>query len=621
MKELRQLDKAELERLCADLRGRMVSTVLESGGHLSSSLGAVEVAVALHRVFDSSRDRIVWDVGHQAYAHKLLTGRAKAFDTLRRYGGLSGFPDPLESEHDAFVAGHAGNAVSAALGLALARDHAAQKHDVVAVVGDGSLTAGMSYEALNHAGQVGTRLIMLLNDNGMSISPTAGALARRLHMLRTAPAYARFKKETDHALFNLPSGKRLRWLLRRLKSGVKSMVTPVMLFEELGITYLGPLDGHDVISIERTLQRARALNKPVVVHVITQKGRGYEPAEKDPVLYHGVAPCVEREVNCETYSAVFASTLRELLAGDRRIVVVTAAMLDGTGLAAVARDFPGRVIDVGISEQHAVTLAGGLAAGGMRPVVAIYSTFLQRGFDQILHDVCLPGLPVVFAVDRAGIVGEDGKTHQGIFDLSYFSLMPNMTVLAPRDGVRLSAMLRHAVACNGPVAVRYPRAGVPEPLTGLRGDCGAHPASEMLREGRDVLVVAVGSMTSVAMDAAEALHGCGVEVGVMDAGVVHPVDVAALCAGAARYSAFVTVEEHVLSGGFGSAVGAALHDAGLHHVALTRLGVPDCFVPHGPRDRLLADVGLDSRAIQRACETALQGMGVRRMAQYDSGRR
>ena len=611
MKELRELNREELRQLCAELRERMVSTVLESGGHLSASLGAVEVAVALHRVFDSARDRIVWDVGHQAYAHKLLTGRAEAFDTLRQYGGLSGFPDPEESEHDAFVGGHAGNAVSAALGLALARDSAGQKHDVVAVVGDGSLTAGMSYEALNHAGQVGTRLVILLNDNGMSISPTAGALARRLHMLRTAPAYARFKRDTDHALFNLPLGRRVRWLLQRLKSGVKSMVTPVMLFEELGITYLGPLDGHDVISIEHTLQRARTLSKPVVVHVITQKGKGYGPAEKDPVRYHGVAPCVEREANCETYSAVFATTMRELLLVDPRIVVVTAAMLDGTGLSAVARDFPGRVIDVGISEQHAVTLAGGLAAGGMRPVVAIYSTFLQRGFDQMLHDVCLPGLPVVFAVDRAGIVGEDGKTHQGIFDLAYFSLMPNMKVFAPRDGACLSMMLRHALTCNGPVAVRYPRARVPAPLHCSRGVSGTHPASEVMRDGRDVLVISVGSMTPVALEAADALRERGIEIGVLDAGVVHPVDASVLCAEAARYRAVVTIEEHVLSGGFGAAVAAALQDAGLHHIALTRIGVPDCFVPHGPRDRLLADVGLDSLGIQSTCEAMLSDLGGR----------
>ena len=601
MQRLQELNRDELTRLCAELRERMVSTVLETGGHLSASLGAVELAVALHRVFDSSRDRIVWDVGHQAYAHKLLTGRDEAFQTLRQYGGLCGFPDPMESEHDAFVAGHAGNAVSAALGLALARDRAGQSHDVVAVVGDGSLTAGMSYEALNHAGQADTRLIILLNDNGMSISPTAGAFARRLHMLRTGPRYARFKRGTDRALFTLPLGRRLRWLLRTLKLGVKSMVTPVMLFEELGITYLGPLDGHDVLSVESALRRAKSLARPVVVHAITQKGKGYAPAEADPVRYHGVAPCVESEANCETYSAVFANTMRQLLAEDERVVVVTAAMLEGTGLASVAADFPGRVIDVGISEQHAVTLAGGLAAGGMRPVVAIYSTFLQRAFDQIVHDVCLPGLPVVFAVDRAGIVGEDGKTHQGLFDLAYLGLMPDMTVLAPRDGESLSRMLRHALTCAGPVAVRYPRARVSEAVHAKSGATRTCSSAEVLREGRDLLIVAVGSMVSTALEAADRLAEHGIEVGVMDAVVAHPVDVVSLCAEATKYGAVVTVEEHVLSGGIGAAITAALQDSGLHSVRVARLGVQDRFVPHGPRDRLLAECGLDAQSVETVC--------------------
>lgn len=597
-----------LAQLCAELRARMVSTVLETGGHLSASLGAVELVVALHRVFDTSRDRIVWDVGHQAYAHKLLTDRAGRFASLRRHGGLSGFPDPAESVHDAFVGGHAGNAVSAALGLAMARDRNGGSHDVVAVIGDGSLTAGMSYEALNHAGQSGVRLVILLNDNGMSISPTAGGFAARLHMMRTGPRYATLKRRTDTALFHLPLGRRLRWLLRRLKSGVKSMVTPVMLFEELGITYLGPIDGHDVSAVEQALERARALSRPVVVHAITQKGRGYAPAEQDPVRYHGVAPCVETEANCETYSAVFADAMRRLLAQDTGIVVVTAAMLDGTGLAAVAADFPGRVIDVGISEQHAVTLAGGLAAGGMRPVVAIYSTFLQRAFDQIVHDVCLPRLPVVFAVDRAGIVGEDGKTHQGLFDLAYLGLMPNMTVLAPRDGAQLAAMLRYAVSSAGPVAIRYPRARVSP------GSCGSTAeafvcAAEMLRSGSDLLLVPVGSMVEVAMEAAAMLAGQGIEAAVVDPVVVRPLDAVALCAEASRRGAAVTIEEHVLSGGFGSGLAAALEDAGMHHVRLVRLGVDDRFVSHGPRDRLLRECGLSAEAIVEGCIRLLSESG------------
>lgn len=605
MKDIRSLNGSEVKQLCEKLRSRIVDTVEQTGGHLSSSLGAVELTVALHRVFDSAQDRILWDVGHQAYAHKLLTGRDDVFDSLRQYGGISGFPDPEESEHDAFVAGHAGNALSAALGLALARDRAGQSHDVIAVVGDGSLTAGMSYEALNHAGQVASRLIIVLNDNGMSISPTAGSLARRLHMLRTGTRYSGLKRGADDALIRFPQGERLRWVLQRFKVGIKSMVMPVMLFEELGITYLGPVDGHDVGSLERLLQRARTLHSPVVVHVVTHKGKGYEPAERDPVRYHGVSPCIEREINCETYSAAFASSLRDLLQRDSRIVVVTAAMLDGTGLADLGREYPGRVVDVGISEQHAVTLAGGLAAGGLRPVVAIYSTFLQRAFDQIVHDVCLPNLPVVFAIDRAGIVGEDGKTHQGIFDIGYLGLMPNMTVLAPRDGLHLAAMLDWALRCDGPVALRYPRARIPEPVGYLCDATDYRPSMELLRQGDDALIVALGSMVSPALEAAHALSSLGIELAVIDACIAHPLDTAAICAEAARYDLVITVEEHVRSGGFGSRVVTSLQDAGLHGIRVHRLGVADCFVTHGSREAVLAQLSLDAEGIRGACVHAL----------------
>ncbi len=411
--DLKLLDVGELKELCADLRAKLVQTVTETGGHLSSNLGAVELTVALHRVFDSSVDRIVWDVGHQSYAHKLLTGRAARFNTLRQYGGLSGFPEPAESVHDAFVAGHAGTSISAAMGMAMARDRAGDKYDVVAVVGDGGLTCGMAYEALNHVGHAGTRLIVVLNDNGMSISPTVGSLARRLHMLRTGPAYSRLKSRINDALRGLPKGRSLRWVLRRLKAGARAVVAPVTLFEQLGLTYLGPVDGHDIESLESSLRRARTLRRASVVHVVTRKGKGYGPAEADPVGYHGLAPKGERDGAGETFSDVFADALGSLLREDPRVSVITAAMLDGTGLKRVEVEFPGRVLDVGLSEEHAVTLAAGLAVGGMRPVVAIYSTFLQRGFDQMVHDVCLPGLPVVFALDRSGIVGGGWKDSPG----------------------------------------------------------------------------------------------------------------------------------------------------------------------------------------------------------------
>jgi len=604
--DLKSLSLDDLRQLCDELRQQLVSTVTVTGGHLASNLGVVELTVALHRVFDSPRDRILWDVGHQSYVHKLLTGRRDRFQTLRSRGGLSGFPDPQESEHDAFVAGHAGNCISAALGLALARDQRHEMHEVVAVTGDGCLTSGMTYEALNCAGHSGTPLVVVLNDNGLSISPTAGSLSRRLHMLRTGPAYSRLKRSTDRQLSILPKGGSLRWLLRRLKLGAKAAVTPVMLLEELGLTYLGPVDGHDITLVEETLRRAAALRKPVVVHVLTQKGRGYPPAEADPVRYHGLAPAQSEAVGVrpETFSDVFAGTMLELLRADSRVVVITAAMMDGTGLTQVASAFPDRVYDVGIAEAHAVTLAGGLAAGGLRPVVAIYSTFLQRGFDQMLHDVCLPRLPVVFALDRAGLVGEDGRTHHGVFDLAYLGLMPGMTVLAPRDGLRLSRMLRWALDAGGPVAVRYPRCAAAE-VEGSGGE-RFEGRAEVLCEGDDVLLLALGSMVGPALEAAGRLRRDGVNAAVVDACLARPLDAKTILAQARGHSVVVTVEEHVLSGGFGAAVTTMLHEGGLGQVRVARLALPDEFVSHGSRDVLLRESGLDAAGIARACVAILQ---------------
>ena len=598
--DLKLLDADELKELCAELREKIVQTVTRTGGHLSSSLGAVELTVALHRVFDSPVDRIVWDVGHQSYAHKLLTGRAARFGTLRQYGGLSGFPEPAESEHDAFVAGHAGTSISAAMGMAMARDRAGDKYDVVAVVGDGGLTCGMAYEALNHVGQAGTRLIVVLNDNGMSISPTVGSLARRLQMLRTGPVYSRLKSRVDDTLRGLPKGRSLRWVLRRLKAGVRAVVAPVTLFEQLGLTYLGPVDGHDIESLESALRRARTLRRATVVHVVTRKGKGSGPAEADPVGYHGLAPKGERDGSGETFSDVFADAIGSLLREDPRVTVITAAMLDGTGLRRVAAGFPGRVLDVGLSEEHAVTLAAGLAVGGMRPVVAIYSTFLQRAFDQMVHDVCLPRLPVVFALDRSGIVGEDGKTHQGVFDLAYLGLMPHMTVAAPRDGEQLRRMLRWAVGSPGPVALRYPRARVPGPVAPLHGSTTYDGKAEMLRDGKDVLIVALGAMVGPAMETSEALRSRGIEAAVMDACLAKPLERELLCGKAAHYRAVVTVEDHVRSGGFGSMVLVALQDAGLHDVRVARVALPDEFIPHGERGLLLSAYGLDAEGIEKA---------------------
>lgn len=606
--DIQGLDAQELGELCSDIRRVLVDSVTETGGHLSSNLGVVELTVALHRVFDSSVDRIVWDVGHQSYVHKLLTGRASRFGSLRQYGGLSGFPDPEESIHDAFIAGHAGTGISAALGMAMARDRLGGSNDVVTVIGDGSLTTGMAYEALNHAGHQGTRLIILLNDNGMSISPTAGSLARRLHMFRTGSAYSRMKRDADGALSSLPLGKRLRWVLARLKSGFKSMVTPVMLFEELGVTYLGPVDGHDIASVERVLRRARTLRHPVVVHAITRKGKGYGPAERDPVAYHGLSPKRRDEGPGETFSDAFADSIRRLLSQDSRIVVITAAMLQGTGLSGVAAEFPGRVLDVGIAEQHAVTLAAGMAAGGLKPVVAIYSTFLQRAFDQIVHDVCLPSLPVVFAVDRSGVVGEDGKTHQGVFDLAYLGPMPNMKVLAPRDGQQLDIMMRIALDRSGPVAIRYPRALLPVVIEGA-GVCNeSADGAEVLREGSDLLIVAIGSMVMPSLEAAERLSFEGIDAAVIDAKSASPPDRDVICAEARKVGIVLTVEEHVRTGGFGSAVLAVLNDEGLHAIHVQHLALPDEFLVHGDRRHLLALHRLDAAGIAAECRDVLAGI-------------
>jgi len=603
--DIQGLNACELKELCADIRRVLVDGVTETGGHLSSNLGIVELTVALHRVFNSPVDRIVWDVGHQGYVHKLLTGRGGRFDSLRQYGGLSGFPDPAESVHDAFVAGHAGTGISAAMGMAIARDRLGGGGDVVAVIGDGSLTTGMSYEALNHVGHLRTGMVIVLNDNGMSISPTAGSLARRLHMFRTGAAYSRVKRDADDALSSLPWGRRFRWLLSRLKAGFKSMVTPVMLFEDLGLTYLGPVDGHNVEAIERVLRRARVLRRPVVVHVITQKGRGYGPAERDPVAFHGLSPKRSGKEPGLTYTDAFTASVRELLEQDCRIVVLTAAMLQGTGLSGVAAEFPGRIFDVGIAEQHAVTLAAGMAAGGLKPVVAIYSTFLQRAFDQIVHDVCLPSLPVIFAIDRSGIVGEDGKTHQGIFDLAYLGAMPHMKIVAPRDGQQLRMMMRLAVNNFGPIAIRYPRAELPVAVEQVGGLSESLDEAEVLREGSDLLIVAVGSMVMPSLEAAESLALEGVDVAVIDARGASPLDRDAICSEASKVGIVLTVEEHVRTGGFGSAVRAVLDDEGLERIHVRHLALPDEFVTHGDRKQLLALYRLDAEGIATACREVL----------------
>jgi len=599
--DVKGLSQDELGQLCSELRELLVSKVSENGGHLASNLGAVELTVALHRVFDSPKDKIIWDVGHQSYVHKLLTGRKEQFPSLRQYQGLSGFPDRDESPHDAFNTGHGGTSISAALGMALTRDLARGDHHVVAVIGDGCLTCGMTYEALNHAGHLGTRLIVVLNDNGMSISPTVGAIAKRLNVVRTTRSYIRAKKQTSRLLSFLPGGKALEGALRRLREGVKAVLMPTMMWEQLGFTYLGPIDGHNTAELEAALIQARNYYKPVIVHVLTTKGKGYKPAEDNPTRFHGLSPRSEGSAIIPTYSQVFARTVGRLLKDNPRVVVISAAMVEGNSLSSLVKQFPQRIYDVGISEQHAVTLAAGLATQGFIPIVAIYSTFLQRAFDQVLHDVCLADLPVVFALDRSGIVGEDGKTHQGLFDLSYLNLMPNMIVSAPKDADELRHLLYTALKVKHPMAIRYPRGrGTGVPLaSGLRQlPIGK---AEIMKQGADTIIIGIGSTVIPCLEAAEHLALQGIDAMVINARFAKPLDTGLILDVANRIKKMVIVEENVLSGGFGSAVLELLGEAAASDVKVKRLGIPDEFVTHGKQDLLRSLYHLDGAGIAKEC--------------------
>ncbi len=591
--------------LAREIRQELIETTAQTGGHLASSLGAVELTIALHRVFESPRDKIIWDVGHQSYAHKLLTGRRARFHTLRQYGGLSGFPVREESPHDAFGAGHASTSISAALGMAAARDLTGQDFHVVAVIGDGAVTGGMAFEALNNAAPLGARLIVILNDNGMSISPTVGSVARLLRRVRFSRRYYRATESSKKIVWKSPLGRELWHMGKWLKNGLKSIMMPTMLWEELGFAYMGPINGHNILELELALRQARDYeHKPILVHIVTTKGKGYGPAEDDAAGFHGVSPKNGSAKAAPSYSQVFAETVRQMMRADEKIVVITAAMPDGTGLTAVQQEFPKRVFDVGICEQHAVTFAAGLATQGLRPLVAIYSTFLQRAFDQIIHDVALQRLPVAFALDRAGIVGDDGKTHQGAFDLSYLALIPNLAVAAPKDEDELRHLLYTAVYAGGPVAVRYPRGqglGVK-----LAQELKALPLGrgETLRAGKDLAIVALGVTVAPALAAAEALAARGVQAAVVNARFMKPLDAELITSVARATRRLLTVEENALAGGFGSAVAAHLAAQGLSEVRLKSLGLPDEFVAHGPQDVLRAKLQLDAPGIVQAALAA-----------------
>ncbi|MFC1990843.1 1-deoxy-D-xylulose-5-phosphate synthase, partial [Chloroflexota bacterium] len=542
--DLKGLTQKQLERLADELRQEMVATVTTTGGHLASNLGVVELTIALHRIFDSPRDKMIWDVGHQSYVHKLLTGRRQRFSSLRQYRGISGFTSRSESQHDPFGTGHASTSISAALGMAIARDLSGDDYHVVAVIGDGAIAGGMALEALNQAGHLDSKLIVVLNDNGMSISPTVGAIARLLNKVRFDRRYYEAQEKGRQILTTLPLGKELWQLSQQVKNRVKSLVMPTMLWEELGFAYIGPIDGHNTHDLETALTQARDYHrKPTLVHVITTKGKGYLPAESNAVYFHGVPAKEANTREIPTYSEVFAKTVLKLARDNPRLVVITPAMPEGNCLSIVEAEFPQRVFDVGICEQHAVTFAAGLATQGFIPVVAIYSTFLQRAFDQIIHDVCLQDLPVIFAIDRGGIVGDDGKTHQGIFDISYLTLIPDLIVSAPKDENELQHLLYTAMKSGCPMAIRYPRdSGV-----GVELDTELHEITigegEIVRHGDDVAILAIGNMVTPALEAAQELALSDIEATVVNARFAKPMDYGLIVDLAGHIKRVVTVEE------------------------------------------------------------------------------
>ncbi len=613
--ELKALDVAQLKALAKEIRSKIVETVAKNGGHLAPSLGVVELTLAIHYVFDAPKDRIIWDVGHQAYAHKLVTGRFSRFDTLRQYGGIAGFPKRKESPYDCLDTGHSSTSLSAGLGMTTAMDLEGREGRVVAVIGDGSMTAGMAFEALNHAGHIKKDLIVILNDNEMSISPNVGALSSFLSRKLTGRFARRFKREVESFLKRSDVGVNIWTVLKKSEESLKSLITPGMLFEAFQFDYVGPVPGHHLETLIETLENLKNLDGPVLLHCLTRKGKGYPPAEKEPERFHGVgpfdpetgAPLKPSQPAPPSYTKVFSQALIRIAKEDPRVVAITAAMPTGTGLDAFAKEFPHRFFDVGIAEQHAVTFAAGLALEGLRPVVAIYSTFLQRAYDQIIHDVCLSNLPICFAIDRGGLVGEDGPTHHGAFDLSFLRAVPNITVMAPKDENELQHMLFTALNHPGPCAIRYPRGrGVGRSL-----DWALEPIpigkGELLRDGDDVALLAVGNHVSTALQAAEALAEQGIEARVINGRFIKPLDGELISTAARECKALVTIEENALMGGFGSAVLEHLADQGLFGARVVRLGLPDRFIEHGSQAILREKVGLTAEAVVGKVKELLEG--------------
>lgn len=614
--DLKKLSIQELEKLAIEIRTKLLNTVSKTGGHLAPNLGVVELTLALHSVYNSPNDKIIWDVGHQSYVHKIICGRNNKFHTLRQYGGISGFPKREESVHDHFNTGHSSTSISAALGMALARDQNQQKHSVVAIIGDGALTGGMAFEALNYAGDLQLDITVILNDNKMSIAGNVGAMSSYLSRLRTDPKYSKGKEELEAILKRLPRiGSTVVRLADRLKDAFKYLVVPGMLFEELGYTYLGPVDGHNIQAVQQILKSAKSTKGPVLVHVITTKGKGYEPAETKPNIFHGTGPFDLKAGKCQktnlapSYTEVFGKTLVNIAKKDKRIIAITAAMPDGTGLNYFAREFPSRYFDVGIAEQNAVTMAAGLAAEGFIPVVAIYSTFLQRAYDQIIHDVCLQKLPVIFAIDRAGLVGEDGETHHGLFDISYLRSIPNLLFMAPKDEAELQQMLKTAVDSNRPVAIRYPRGmGIGAPLFEEKIMPLEIGQAELLIKGKHLTIAAVGPHVYTALSAADLLQKQGLTCTVINPRFLKPLDSSLILDSIQQTMRLITIEENYIAGGFGSSINELLAEYGINGVEIRNMGVKDHFVTHGPVQILRQQLGLTPEGI---VQTAASMIGLK----------
>ncbi len=601
--DIKNLTPKEIDVLRQEIREFLIEKISELGGHLASNLGTVELTMALHLFLDFPQDKIIWDVGHQSYTHKILTGRKEAFDHLRQYGGMSGFPKRMESDCDAFDTGHSSTSISAGLGLAWARELQGEDYKVVSVIGDGALTGGMAYEAMNNAAALKKNFIIILNDNNMSISENVGGMSRHLSKLRTSTNYAELKEGVQTSLEKIPVyGERIVSGIRKTKSSIKQMVIPGMIFEDMGIMYLGPVDGHDIDAMLKVFQEASQVPGPVLVHVLTKKGYGYRPAERHPSRFHGTTPFdIETGIPLShgkaSYTDVFSTVMRKMGDRDDKLVAITAAMADGCGLKRFHNMFPERFFDVGIAEEHAVTFAAALAAGGMHPVFAVYSSFLQRGYDQILHDVCMQNLPVVLAIDRAGLVGSDGETHQGVFDLSYLTEMPNMTVMAPKNKWELSDMLKYAIAYDAPIALRYPRGEAYDGLAKKREPIVYGKCEEIIA-GEKVLLFALGSMVKTAVGVCEQLEEQGIHATLVNARFAKPFDEAYLKEHMEAYSLIVTMEENVALGGFGEHVACFLRKEGYQGKVLS-IAIADTFVEHGNVSVLQKELGIDEDGVVR----------------------